>query len=83
LGLKRLGGVVDGTADDANLDRLARLRDQQPFLGQILQMQRDRLTGVGDGVLNRSSGRRAAQDVGYSDTVKVRVLGLLDFDAEA
>jgi len=79
---RRLRGRVNGTADDANLDRPARPRDRQPFRGQILQMQRDRLPRVGDGILDRSPGRRATQDVWHGDAVEVRVLGFLDLDGE-
>jgi hypothetical protein len=69
--------------DDADLDGLARFRDRKPFLGEVAKVEIDRLASLLDGVLDRTTGGRATENVRHDHTVEVRVLRLFDLDAEA
>ena len=46
-------------------------------------MQVDSLSRLVDGIFNRTSGRGAPKDVRHCHSEEVRVLGLLNLDAEA
>lgn len=78
----RSRGGVDSAADNADFDRRAGPRDRQTFLGQILQMQGNRLARLRNRILDRSPRGRAAEDLWNSNTVEVAILGFLDLNAE-
>jgi hypothetical protein len=77
-----LRGGTDAPRDDAYFHWAAWARDRKSFVGEIAQMQLDRLARIRDRVLNRAARRRTPEDVRHRHAVKARVIRLLDLDPE-